>query len=110
MWRNGSAADAESAGRGVPLVDRVLRARGFTDVDAIARFCDPKLTDLHEPGLLPAIDVAAQRIAEAIRAKQSIIIYGDYDVDGITATAILYHVIKAIDAEAKVRSYVPPSH
>lgn len=106
LWRN---ADA-NGGNAIPgegLVERVLRVRGLSDPDSVARFCEPKLTDLHEPAMLPAIDAAAERIAEAIRTNQSIVIYGDYDVDGITATAILYHVIKAINRDARISSYVP---
>lgn len=106
QWRM-AASEAEQLDPRAALIDRVLRVRDLTDAEAITRFCDPKLTDLHEPGLLPSIDKAAERIAEAIRSNQSIVIYGDYDVDGITATAILYHVIKAIDADARVASYVP---
>ncbi len=86
---------------------RVLAARVLLDGDSIRRFCDPKLTDLHEPGLLPGLEAAAARIVEAVRGGQKIVIYGDYDVDGIAATAILFHVIKAAAPGADVTSYVP---
>src|SRR6185503_19305285 len=78
------------------LVQRVLAARGLVDAAEVARFCEPKLTDLHDPGLLPGIDKAVTRLIDAIRGNQLIVIYGDYDVDGITASAILFHLIKAI--------------
>src|SRR4051812_12458464 len=82
------------------LAMRVLAARGLIDDVAIRRFCDPKLTDLHDPGLLPNIDRAATRIIDAVRSDQLIAVYGDYDVDGITATAILYHTIKTAQPSA----------
>ena len=88
-------------------MDRLLAARGFADAEAARRFCEPKLTDLHDPGTLPDIDVAAGRLVDAVRAGQKIVIYGDYDVDGITATAILFHTIRAVAPDARVESYVP---
>ena len=70
-------------------------------------FCAPRLTDLHDPTLLPNVDQAAWRLVEALRNDESITIYGDYDVDGITATAILFHVIKTVAPSAKLTRYVP---
>ena len=85
----------------LPLLERVLEARGLTDPDTIQRFCEPKLTDLYDPELLPGADAAAQRLVRAVRGGESIVIYGDYDVDGISASAILYHIIKAAAPETK---------
>ena len=90
-----------------PLVKRVLLARGFSDPNQIERFCEPRLSHLHDPALLPGVDAAAARIVDAVKRDQSIVIYGDYDVDGITATAILFHVIKTVAPAAKIRTYVP---
>ncbi|MHC4218091.1 MAG: single-stranded-DNA-specific exonuclease RecJ [Planctomycetota bacterium] len=100
----------ERSGGGIPgggLFERVLRARGLEDPDEIRRFCEPRLTDLHEPDLLPNIDAAADRLVHGVREGQSIVIYGDYDVDGIAACAILYHVIKAVAPDARLQTYVP---
>ena len=72
-------------GAGCGLFERILRARGLVDPQRIRRFCEPKLTDLYEPDLLPNIDAAVDRLVEAVRQDQSIVIYGDYDVDGIAA-------------------------
>lgn len=105
-WRNAETSDGGPI-PGEGLAERVLRVRGLRESEAIERFCDPKLTDLHDPALLPMIDKAAERMTEAIRKRESIVIYGDYDVDGITATAILYHVIKTVEPEARIGSYVP---
>ena len=85
-------------------MQRVLKARGLTGPDAIRRFCEPKLTDLHDPGLLPNVERAALRLVEAVRGQEQIVIYGDYDVDGITASAILYYIIKAVAPDATVRT------
>ena len=92
---------------GAPLFDRVLLARGLTDPETIRRFCEPKLTDLHEPQLIPNMDDAAARLVAAVRARESVVIYGDYDVDGITGCAILYHVIRCVAPDLEVRTYVP---
>ncbi len=99
---HGSGPSPES-----PLFQRLLQARGLTEDDQIRRFCQPKLTDLHDPHLMPNLDAAAQRLAGAVRAGESIALYGDYDVDGIAACAILFHVIKAVAPQAALRIYVP---
>ena len=90
-----------------PLLERILLARGFDDEDTVRRFRDPKLNDLHDPSLLPGVDDAADRLVDAVRGGEQIAIYGDYDVDGITATAILFHVIRAVAPDAKLVTYVP---
>jgi len=88
-----------------PLVDRLLRARGVDDADAAERFLRPKLTHLHDPATLPGCVRAAKRLKQAVDDQQPIAIYGDYDVDGVTASAILYHTLK--QAGASVSTYVP---
>ena len=98
---------AQGATAGGGLFERILRARGLEDPEQIRRFCEPKLTDLHEPNLLPNIEAATDRLVEAIRQDQSIVVYGDYDVDGIAGCAILYHVIKAVAPDARLETYVP---
>jgi len=91
------------------LVDRVLRARGI-DATGAGEFLDPRLVHLHDPSLMPDMDRAAERLLAAIAGGETIAIYGDYDVDGITATAILYHMLGAIAPDAlreRVITYVP---
>lgn len=56
---------------------------------------------------MPGLDRAAARILEAVRGGQRIVIYADYDVDGVSAAAILWHMIRAIDPNAKVATYLP---
>jgi single-stranded-DNA-specific exonuclease len=99
--------EARAAAGGAGLFERILQARGLVEPEAVRRFCTPRLTDLYEPDLLPNIDAAAQRLARAARGGESIVIYGDYDVDGIAGCAILYHVIKAVAPDARLRTYVP---
>jgi single-stranded-DNA-specific exonuclease len=96
-----------SNSNGAGLYERLLAARGFRDPEVIRRFCDPKLTDLHDPGLLPGTSVATERLVDAVRRGRRIVVYGDYDVDGMTAAAILYHVVKAVAPECDLRIYVP---
>jgi single-stranded-DNA-specific exonuclease len=88
-----------------PLVDRLLRARGVENAEAAERFLTPKLLHLHDPATLPGCVKAAKRLKQAVDDQQPIIIYGDYDVDGVTASAILYHTLTA--AGSAVKTYVP---
>lgn len=90
-----------------PLLDRILALRGVADPTSARSFLEPRLTDLHDPSLIPDLDRAAERILAALAAGESVVIYGDYDVDGVTATAILYHTMRAINPDADVRTYVP---
>jgi len=88
-----------------PLVSQLLLNRGLKP-DADPRgFLSPKLADLHPPELLPGATRAAERLADAVRSGRRIVLYGDYDVDGITGVAILWRVLKA--AGADVGFYVP---
>lgn len=118
VWRRRSPIEVEvSAGlkndprTGRPaLVERILASRGLSDQAVAKGFLSPSLTQLHDPLLIPDLDRAAARILAALTAGEPIAIYGDYDVDGVTATAILYHTLRKIrpaaSAEA-IRTYVP---
>lgn len=88
-----------------PLVADLLSQRGLVEAKTARQFLDPQLTDLHDPALMPGLDRAAHRLAQAVRESQPIVIYGDYDVDGVCASAILWHVLRA--AGATVSTYVP---
>lgn len=88
-----------------PLVARILEARGLTG--GAEDFLNPSLKQLHEPALMPGIDRAAERLLAGLRRGEPIAIYGDYDVDGVSATAILYHAMRAVEPRADVRTYVP---
>ncbi len=89
-----------------PLVERVLAARGLSGESALS-FCDPRLTQLHDPSLLPGLERAAERIIRALRAGERIVIYGDYDVDGVTAASILHRVANELAPGAPIEIYIP---
>ncbi|MCA9285154.1 MAG: single-stranded-DNA-specific exonuclease RecJ [Phycisphaerales bacterium] len=104
----GRAGDrGDAAASGTTLVERVLAARGLVDPDAIATFLHPTLQQLHAPELLPGMGAAVDRLERAVRQRERIVVYGDYDVDGVTATAVLFHALKAADPEARIGCYVP---
>lgn len=88
-----------------PIVAQVLHNRGISDAATARRFLDPKMSDVFPPEALAATGPAAERIAAAIKANDKIVVYGDYDVDGITGVAILWHCLKL--AGANVDFYVP---
>lgn len=88
-----------------PLVAQVLIARGLSTAQDAREFLTARLSDLFEPSRLPGIDDAADRIVAAIQAQRRITIYGDYDVDGVTATSVLWHCLSL--AGATVDYYIP---
>jgi len=91
---------------GIPaVVAQLLICRGISDPQVARRFLDPKLLDLHDPEQLPGCTQAAEVIHQAISSGERIVIYGDYDVDGLTGTAILWLCLKLLDAQ--VSYYVP---
>ena len=87
------------------LIAQVLLNRGLTDPGDCENFLRPNLRCLHDPALIPNLTRASERIAKSIRDRQKIVIYGDYDVDGITATATLWHAIRLLGGE--VEYYIP---
>ena len=105
---DGAGTDPKPLPPGVePLTARLLAARGFKSAKAISDFLHPSLTMLHDPGLLPGMDAAARRILDALKRGERLVIYGDYDVDGVTSAAILYHTIRKIAPDANLDIYVP---
>ena len=83
----------------------MLINRGITDPQVARDFLHPRMLTLHDPALLGNMAAATDRIARAIGAREKIVIYGDYDVDGITATAILWHAITILGGD--VHYYIP---
>jgi single-stranded-DNA-specific exonuclease len=88
-----------------PVVAQLLISRGIYDAEHAARFMDTKLTGLRDPKLLPGITNAVDILTPAIRDSVPIVIYGDYDADGMTASAILVNGIKLLGGN--VSYYVP---
>ena len=98
---NPEAARELAAQLGVqPVTASVLLTRGFTDPDAARRFLTPAFEHLHDPLLLTGMRDAVARIQAAIRAKEKILIYGDYDVDGTVSVVILKKAIEMAGGEA----------
>ena len=100
-----SAAELARRANTAPLVAQVLANRGVATAEAAGAFLNPKLTDLHDPSGLAGATQAAERLARAVRDKERIVIYGDYDVDGMTAVAILHACLRMLGAAADF--YVP---
>jgi single-stranded-DNA-specific exonuclease len=103
--------DAERIARlersaGIPtVVAQLLAGRGVWEAEAARSFLDAKLTSLRDPDELPGLPAAADRIVAALRARRPMVVYGDYDADGMTATAILVRCLKLLGAD--VSYYVP---
>lgn len=98
-------ADFERSARLPAVVAQLLICRGIDDPDEAHRFLEPKLSGLRDPEELPGLSAAADRVAAAMAARQKIVIYGDYDVDGVAATAILWRCLTLLGAD--VSYYVP---
>jgi len=99
-----AAALAAALRIGLPAA-RVLLARDLRDAEAARRFLRPSLDDLHAPGELRGMAEAVERLQRAIRDREKILIYGDYDVDGTTSVVILK---KAIEMAGGAASFFVP--
>jgi single-stranded-DNA-specific exonuclease len=88
----------------IPIVHPALRAivirRGVTTEDEFRRFAAPCLGDLHDAAAIHGMAAACERIERAVRDKQTILIYGDYDVDGVTSIVLLQTVLRSLGADA----------
>lgn len=113
-WHIVDAADEAASARAVelarsigtsPVTAQLLINRGLCECEAARAFLKPTLKDLIDPSLIPGLSDAARIVAQAVRDKKPIVIYGDYDVDGITGASILWHALKLMDGD--VRCYVP---
>ncbi len=98
-------ADLAKAVKVCPLVAQVLINRGITEAASASGFLRPKLTDLIDPGLMPGIAPAVERLKRATADREKITVYGDYDVDGLTGVAILWQLLTLLGAD--VDYYIP---
>ena len=89
----------------VPEAARLLFSRGIRDEDSLSRFLAPSLDNLHDPYLLHDMDKAVNRIRRAIEQGEFILVYGDYDADGMTSASILKETLEQLGAECLV--YLP---
>src|SRR5450631_3657924 len=88
-----------------PLVAEILCQRGLGDRDRAHEFLSGALSDLPDPSLFRDMDRAVARICEAVARRERIVAYGDYDVDGVTATVQLVDFLKGLGAD--VGWYIP---
>ena len=79
-----------------PALCKILVQRSFETFDKAKNFFRPQLSQLHDPWLMKDMDKAVRRIQSAVENKEKILVFGDYDVDGTTAVACLYRLIKKI--------------
>jgi len=84
---------------------RILANRGILDATSAMSFLSPRLSDLNDPATLPDIDKAVERIHQAALNNQKVVIYGDYDVDGTSGTAILVQFLNLLNMN--VGYYIP---
>src|SRR6185436_18802004 len=88
-----------------PILTNLLVQRGITSFEEARKFFRPSLENLHDPFLMKDMDKAVERIEEAIREKENILVYGDYDVDGTTAVSLFYFFLKTLNGN--VPYYIP---
>lgn len=95
---------------GIPAVlAQIFCAREITNPEQVREFLEPKLTSLRKPETLPGCTEVAQRILDAVREKRKITVYGDSDVDGMTATAILVKAVRLLGDNPDCVNYYIPS-
>lgn len=85
---------------------QLLFNKGVTDAKQATAFFAPEANAIYDPGLLPNISAAADEILRAVKAQEKIFIYGDYDVDGVSATAIMFDFLYR-GLKAKALPYIP---
>ncbi|MBO4663982.1 MAG: single-stranded-DNA-specific exonuclease RecJ [Bacteroidaceae bacterium] len=88
-----------------PIVSRLLVGRGITTPEAAKSYFRPLLHELHDPFLMLDMDKAVERLNEAMGRKERIMIYGDYDVDGCTAVALVYRFLQQF--YSNIECYIP---
>src|ERR1700689_1989241 len=88
-----------------PLLAQCLLNRGFSEISAIKNFLAPRLKTLAYPFLLPNMAAAVERLFRAREQNEPLVIFGDYDVDGVTSTTLLLEVLRSLGWQAE--AYLP---
>ncbi|WP_118972132.1 single-stranded-DNA-specific exonuclease RecJ [Taibaiella koreensis] len=101
------AAQIEKDLRIHPALCRLLALRGILGYDSAKAFFRPSMARLHDPFLMKGMPEAVARIEKAIEHKEKIMVYGDYDVDGTTAVAVVYSFLKKNNPDIDITYYVP---
>ncbi len=89
------------------VVAQLLVNRGIETSEDAEKFLHPDYNELHDPFLFRDMQKAVDRISSALKEKQSIVLYGDYDVDGVSALAVLFSTFRALKAIENVQIYIP---
>ena len=87
------------------LISRILASRGIIEKEDVREFLNPTRDDFHDPFLMPDMEKAVDRILKAIQTQEKTIIYGDYDVDGITSITVLKKFLE--ERNLQVGEYIP---
>ncbi|MFX0091276.1 MAG: single-stranded-DNA-specific exonuclease RecJ [Candidatus Hodarchaeota archaeon] len=87
-----------------PITARILTVRGYEDIDEAQEFLNPSYKHSYDPFLMRDLEEAVQRLKETFQASEPILVHGDYDVDGITSTALIF---KAFSSAYPVETYLP---
>jgi single-stranded-DNA-specific exonuclease len=85
----------------------LLVQRGITNYEEAKTFFRPSLSQLHDPFLMKDMDKAVERVLQAINNGEKLLVYGDYDVDGTTAVAVVYTYLKPFFKKKKIEFYIP---
>ena len=88
-----------------PILAKLLLERGITSAADAKRFFHPQLSELHDPFLMKDMDIAVERLNKAMGRKERVLIYGDYDVDGTTAVALVYKFLQQF--YSNIDYYIP---
>ena len=99
------SAQMAKAHRIGPLLAQCLLNRGISEAEDVEKFLAPRLKHLADPFLLPNMGVAVDRLLAARAAEQTVVVFGDYDVDGVTSTALLVEVLRTLGWT--VEAYLP---
>ena len=92
-----------SSDHSLSILEKLLINRGVELEEDIQNFLNPNTNKMHEPSLLGGMNLAVERIKKAILNQERIIIFGDYDVDGVTGTAILVLGLQEVGAQVSYR-------
>ena len=88
-----------------PQIASLLWQRGYRDAGQVRAFLDPRLQSLGDPFALTDLRCAAERILQGIAAREKMVIFGDYDVDGITSSALMWRILRRLGAD--VETFLP---
>ena len=92
---------------GSECIARLLFRKGFRSADEVQNFLRPRLSSLSDPFLLPQMRAAVVRILAALDRQERIVLFGDYDVDGVTSLALLDETLRAYSAVARPELFLP---